>query len=260
MKPTHCQGENSLSTFSFEAIGYIRSCFPEKFGIPRQPGLVPEAEAVLEIKPPYSKAEAFNGLDQFSHVWILFVFHQCYPKRWQSTVRPPRLGGNKRVGVFASRSGFRPNTIGQSVVTLVDVSQINNATILKLRGVDILDGSPVLDIKPYIPYADSIPEATAGYAPMPPRKHEVGFSTEAEATIATLSPDTYPNLQALIIGLLAQDPRPAYKAGRDTNEYGMCLWDLNVRFSFGAEHIWVRSIEKRTPNSPTTACSFQPSG
>ncbi len=229
--------------FSFEAIGRVRSCFPEKFGIPRQPGLVPEAEAVIEITPPYNQSQAFKGLDQFSHIWILFVFHQCYRKKWHHTVRPPRLGGNQRVGVFASRSGFRPNAIGQSVVKLLDIAPAGAGLGLRVEGADLMDGTPVLDIKPYIVYSDSVPQAESGYAPVPPpEEYAVHFSNQAEQACAELDPDRYPKVKRLITGLLAQDPRPAYKTEESPRIYGMRLWDLNIRFQFRDRIILVLDI------------------
>jgi tRNA (adenine37-N6)-methyltransferase len=233
-----------LDRFTFQPIGYIQSCFSEKFGIPRQPGLVPEARAVLTIVPPFNKTEAFRGLHAFSHVWVLFVFHECYQRPWRATVRPPRLGGNRRVGVFASRSGFRPNALGQSVVALLGIERIKGILRLRLGGIDLLEGTPVLDIKPYLPYADAIADAKAGYAPdAPAGNKEVLFTTPAEMACATLDPGRYPDLKKLISGLLAQDPRPAYK-GNDTQlHFGMRLWDLNVRFTVRPTHIKVESIE-----------------
>jgi tRNA-Thr(GGU) m(6)t(6)A37 methyltransferase TsaA len=198
----------------------------------------------LDLVAPYDQREAFRGLDTFSHLWILFVFHECYGHAWKATVRPPRLGGNRRMGVFASRSGFRPNPIGQSVVTLLGIETINGALRLLLGGIDLLDGTPVLDIKPYLPYADAISNAAAGYAPdAPPRHFAVHFSDLAAQACASLDPARYPDLKPLIIGLLAQDPRPAYKESGDIQMYGMRLWDLNVRFQYQRDKITVTAIE-----------------
>jgi tRNA-Thr(GGU) m(6)t(6)A37 methyltransferase TsaA len=234
-----------VSDYSFTPIGYIRSCFTEKFGIPRQPGLVPEAQALVQITAPFNQPEAFRGLEAFSHVWLVFVFHAALEHKWKATVRPPRLGGNKRVGVFASRSGFRPNAIGQSAVPLLGIENKHNAILLRLGGVDVLDGTPVLDIKPYLPYADSIPEATAGYAPASPKPGmAVRFSTRAARQCDTLDPERYPALKALISNLLCQDPRPAYKDADGPQTYGMRLWDLNIRFSVAKCDISVESIER----------------
>jgi tRNA (adenine37-N6)-methyltransferase len=235
-----------VNTFAFEAIGTIRSCFPEKFGIPRQPGLAPDAPAVIEIHRPYQNHEAFRNLELFSHIWILFVFHQCLRTGWKATVRPPRLGGNRRVGVFASRSGFRPNAIGQSAVELVSIEKSPGKIRLHLKGVDLLDGTPVLDIKPYLPYADSLPQARNGFAPGPPPKAlPVRFSNEAAQTCRWLEAQAYHHLERLIVDLLALDPRPAYAAESEQRAYGMRLWDLNIKFEVRDDHIEVISIEQQ---------------
>ncbi len=251
MRTTSGVKGNIMSGFCFQPIGHIRSCFPEKFGIPRQPGLVPDAEAVLEIERPYQDQAAFRSLETFSHIWIIFVFHQCLQNRFRSTVRPPRLGGNRRVGVFASRSGFRPNPIGQSVVELVRVEPRPGKICLHLKGIDLLDGTPVLDIKPYLPYADSRPEARAGYAPEPPRAGmTVRFSPEAAQACRFLeSLRTYPRLERLLIDLLALDPRPGYADVREKSSFGMRLWDLNIKFKVAGKQIVVESIN---PDNPKT--------
>ena len=168
----------------FHPIGIVHSCFTEKFGIPRQAGLVPAARATLEILPPFDQKEAFRGLDDFSHLWIVFVFHGIVAGKWQPTVRPPRLGGNTRVGVFASRSGFRPNPIGISSVVLESVRRDHGKLLLDVAGIDMLDQTPVLDIKPYLPYADSIPDANGGYASDPPRPSiSIEFSNQGRVPV-----------------------------------------------------------------------------
>lgn len=236
-----------MAHYSFSPIGHIRSCFPEKFGIPRQPGLVPQARAMLKIEAPFNQSEAFRGLEAFSHIWLVFVFHASLQQQWKATIRPPRLGGNRRVGVFASRSGFRPNAIGQSVVPLLGIEAEDHSILLHLGGVDLLDGTPVLDIKPYLPYADSIPDATAGYAPTAPKPClSVRFSARAEAQCNALDPARYPDLKQLISGLLAQDPRPAYKDSDEPQTYGMRLWELNVRFLVAGGEIIVETIDRNT--------------
>jgi tRNA-Thr(GGU) m(6)t(6)A37 methyltransferase TsaA len=233
-----------MRTYSFQSIGTIHSCFPEKFGIPRQPGLAPDASAVLDIHRPYQNHEAFRDLEHFSHVWILFVFHQCLRAEWKATVRPPRLGGNRRVGVFASRSGFRPNPIGQSAVELVSIEKTPGKIRLHLKGVDLLDGTPVLDVKPYLPYADSLPQARSGFAPDPPPKTlAVRFSDEAARTCRLLEAQSRPRLEPLIVDLLALDPRPGYAPDSEKRSFGMRLWDLNIRFKVLDDHIEVTSIE-----------------
>jgi tRNA (adenine37-N6)-methyltransferase len=233
-----------MRSYAFDPIGCIRSCFKEKFGIPRQPGLVPEARAILEIRPPYLQSEAFRGLAEFSHIWIIFVFHHGDHERWNPTVRPPRLGGNRRMGVFATRSGFRPNPIGQSVVSLTRIEAAKGRLALHLGGVDLLDGTPVLDIKPYLPYADCISNARAGYAHQPPKAEwGVQFSPGA-AQSCRIFENRHPGLQALIARLLAYDPRPGYRPSQTNQAFGMRLWDLNIRFRFEADFILVEAIEE----------------
>lgn len=230
--------------YTFEPIGYIRSCFKEKFGIPRQPGLVQSAGGVIEMQPFCSQPEAFRHLESFSHIWILFVFHQSLDRLWKPTVRPPRLGGNQRVGVFASRSGFRPNAIGQSAVELISLNCVQGNMELHIGGVDLLDGTPVLDIKPYIPYSDALPAARAGYAPNPPQaRWKVRFSEEAAQCCKYLGHVHRRDLKKLIVDLLAIDPRPGYRNAPQDHKYGMRLWDLNIRFRFTTDHIVVESIE-----------------
>jgi len=212
---------------SIQPIGTIQSCYGEKFGIPRQPGLVKSATATLELHPPYNSPDAFRGLDAFSHIWIIFLFHQSVRDQWKSTVRPPRLGGNERVGVFASRSNFRPNPIGLSVVELQEV----DGTMLRLGGGDFLDGTPVLDIKPYIPYADSLPTARGAFADGAPKpENRVEFSTEAERAVQNLENEHRPTLRQLICDMLSYNPRPAYQADDPDRIFGTRIFDLEVRW------------------------------
>ena len=150
--------------FNFNQIGVVHSCFKEKFGIPRQPGLATESRAVIEILHPYNREEAFRDIEQFSHLWICFIFHACLRDKWKATVRPPRLGGNKRVGVFSTRSNYRPNPLGLSVVRLHAMRWERKKLLLDVHGGDFLDGTPVVDIKPYLVYADAINDAQSGFA------------------------------------------------------------------------------------------------
>ena len=216
----------------FEPVGVVRSPFREKFGIPRQPGLVPEARAVLVLEPPFDRPEAVDGLDGFSHLWLIYRFHAVRAERERLSVRPPRLGGNRRLGVFATRSMFRPNPIGLSLVGLERVEIAAGRVRLHLSGVDLLDGTPVLDVKPYLPYADSLPEARAGFAPGPPSARlAVRFAPEAQRALSGRADADA--LQGLIQGVLALDPRPAYRAqaGRDSGRvHGIRLLDVDVRW------------------------------
>lgn len=228
--------------FEFQPIGTIHSCFKEKFGIPRQPGLVAEATAMLELLPPYNRPEAVRGIEQFSHLWILFIFHGCLRRQWKPTVRPPRLGGNERIGVFASRATYRPNPIGISPIKLERVEKTANRVVLHLKGVDLLDGTPVVDIKPYVPYADNISEATAGFAESPPpRKQTITFSAAAAQRCIEMS-ESYPNLRTMIEQLLQSDPRPAYKGEEAGRVYGMRLWDFDLQWRVTGELIEVLAL------------------
>lgn len=214
--------------FALEAIGRIESDYPDKFGIPRQPGLAPAARAELVLEGAYADPLAVRGLDAFSHLWLTFVFHQS-PARWAPLVRPPRLGGNAKVGVFASRSTHRPNRLGLSLVELVGIDT-RDGVRLRLVGCDLVSGTPVLDIKPYLPWAEARPEARAGFAPEAPPRVAVGFEAAARAALARRADGD--ELSALICQVLAQDPRPAYHRDKGAAErlYGVRLRDIDVRF------------------------------
>ena len=229
--------------YQFEPIGIIQSCFKEKFGIPRQPGLVKEASATLQLTPPYDRAEALQGLEGYSHLWITFVFHQSLDTPWRPMVRPPRLGGNKRMGVFATRSPVRPNPIGLSVVEIDRIDPERRE--IHLKGVDLLDGTPVLDIKPYLPYVDSIPNALGGFAPEAPDNAciRVNFSQQALEQLQTLTADRNEQIQHLITQLLEHDPRPAYLDGNKArSRFGMRLDNFNVRWQMEGNQARVTEI------------------
>jgi tRNA-Thr(GGU) m(6)t(6)A37 methyltransferase TsaA len=204
----------------------VQTPFPDKFGIPRQPRLARHAQGVLRLQPPFDRAEAVRGLEAFSHVWLTFVFHQT-GGQWQPTVRPPRLGGNARVGVFASRSPFRPNSFGLSLVELLDV-RTDDGVVLTFGGVDLVDGTPILDIKPYVPFVESLPDARGGFVDGPPPQLAVQFTAGAEAAIAAAMV-ARPALRELIIEVLAQDPRPAY-AEPSARIYGVRLYQYDVKW------------------------------
>lgn len=209
-------------------IGYLRSCFQEKFAIPRQPRLAPAARGVLELVPPFDQAHALEGLEQVSHVWLLFLFHQALESQPRLRVRPPRLGGNQMVGVFATRSTHRPNGIGQSVVKLDAIEPGR----LWLSGIDLLDGTPILDIKPYVPYADAIAEASNGMAAEAPAAIAVEWSEQALQQARQHGQRLGEPLAELIEQCLAQDPRPAYQTPTPERRYGTRLWDVEVRWHY----------------------------
>lgn len=221
-------------TYTFNPIGVIRSCFKEKFGIPRQPGLIPDAVSTLELFAPYDRLEAFAELEGFTHIWVIFVFHQAMREQWRPKVRPPRLGGNRRIGVFASRAPYRPNPVGLSVVALEKIECQENKCVLHLRGADLLDGTPVLDIKPYIPYVDAVPGAVGGYAEdIPTPTIQVTFSELAALQCAQREQEGTAGLRQLIEQILALDPRPAYVAeGEDDSakDFGMRLYDFDLQW------------------------------
>ncbi|NIF21094.1 tRNA (N6-threonylcarbamoyladenosine(37)-N6)-methyltransferase TrmO [Candidatus Pantoea multigeneris] len=230
-----------MSEFSFAPIGTIHSPWKEKFAVPRQPGLIQDGGGELHLLPPYNQPEAVRGLEGFSHLWVLFVFHQTMEGGWRPTVRPPRLGGNARMGVFATRSTFRPNPIGMSLVELKGIRCDKQQVILELGSLDLVDGTPVVDIKPYLPFAESVPNAQAGFAQHAPEASmAVRFSPEAQQQLAQQQ-QRYPHLERFIAQVLAQDPRPAYrKAESESREYAVWLLDFNVRWrvdSYGTEVI-----------------------
>lgn len=221
---------SSAAPFACRPIGVIHSDYPDKFGVPRQPGLAPAAKATLILTPPFDDPLAVRELDAFSHLWLTFMFHQT-PARETFTplVRPPRLGGNQKVGVFASRSPNRPNRLGLSLVELEQV-ETSGGTRLVLRGCDLVDQTPVVDIKPYIPWLEAHPDARAGFAPAPPPAVEVIFYPDACSALDRRDDGT--SLRALIEQVLRQDPRPAYRHGQAQPErtYGVRLRDVDVRF------------------------------
>jgi len=215
-------------------LAITHSCFKDKFGVPRQPGLTRHAHAELLIQSPFDREDAFRGLETASHLWLTFQFHEAIRAEWRPVVRPPRLGGNKKIGVFASRSPFRPNSLGLSVVRNEGLIRKNGQLILRISDHDLIEGTPILDIKPYLPFADSVPEASLGWAESAPTERaDVVFSPEATAQLATLPVEEYPDVRALIEDVVSYDPRPSFRRGRDEERiYGANLYDLNVRFRF----------------------------
>ncbi|WP_448552905.1 tRNA (N6-threonylcarbamoyladenosine(37)-N6)-methyltransferase TrmO [Thalassotalea montiporae] len=225
----------SSSRFSISSIGTVSSPYKEKFAIPRQPGLVTAAKGYIELVSDIDSKSMVEGLEGYSHIWVLFMFHQNLAHGWKAKVKPPRLGGNKKVGVLATRSTFRPNGIGMSVLPVEKVESItlkNNQTQTRIyvSGLDLLDGTPVIDIKPYIPYSDSLEGAQAGFAEQAPEaKLSVNFSTEAQAMLQAQQQSEAQELAVLIEQVLAQDPRPAYRQNKpDDNTYGMRLYNYNI--------------------------------
>ncbi|MDY0250994.1 MAG: tRNA (N6-threonylcarbamoyladenosine(37)-N6)-methyltransferase TrmO [Pseudomonas sp.] len=215
-------------TYSVKPIGYVHSCFKEKFAIPRQPLLAPAAQGWIELLAPYDQAEAIAGLEEVSHIWVVFLFHKTLENTPRLKVRPPRLGGNKSIGVFASRATHRPNGIGQSAVRLERVEPGR----LWLSGIDLLDGTPVLDIKPYVPYADSLPMAHNAIADSVPTLIAVSWQPDALQQTEQHALRLQQPLAELIEQCLAQDPRPAYQQPTPERIYGVQFYDVQVRWRY----------------------------
>ena len=222
--------------FSMNVIARIHSDFATKFGVPRQSGLVEALESTIVFEPEYRNPEALRGLEGFSHLWLVWVFDQAVRKEWSPTVRPPRLGGNVRMGVFATRSPFRPNPIALSCVKLAGIEQTaDRGTILRVRGADLMDGTPILDIKPYVPYADSHPEALGGFAATP--AGEVLEVIIPQDMLERVPADRRKALR----GVLAQDPRPHYQNDPE-RVYGFGFAGMEVKFSVEGNRLTVRDI------------------
>jgi len=221
-----------VSDIVLRPIGVVRTPFVEKFGIPRQGGLVDEIHATLVLDAPYNREVAWRGIDGFSHLWLLTWFHADKGAEAALTVRPPRLGGNARLGVFATRAPYRPNPVGLSLVRLLRVERLDNETVqLHVAGADVLDGTPLLDVKPYLPYVEALSDARGGFAPEDSGgRLRVMWTEQARAACALWSA-RYPDLVALVAALLARDPRPAYRRDEDDGRvYGMRVYDLDVRW------------------------------
>jgi tRNA-Thr(GGU) m(6)t(6)A37 methyltransferase TsaA len=233
-------------------IGVVRTPFREKFGIPRQGGLVDEVRATLELSPPYDRAEAWRGIEGFSHLWLITWFHAGKGEAGL-TVRPPRLGGNARLGVFATRAPYRPNPLGLSLVRLEAVEQTGCGVRLVVRGADLLDGTPLLDVKPYLPYADAVPEAAGGFAmDAPGERLRVVWSEAAREQCARWA-EVHPDLPALAEALLARDPRPAYQQDAPGRIYGIRLYDLDVRWSVADGEALIIEMVSQAGASPTAS-------
>lgn len=232
-----------MSDYCFQPIGTIQSCFKQKFAIPRQPGLVPSATGEIILNSEFSSEEIVRGLKSYSHIWVIFIFHKSQMKKGKQTVRPPRLGGGKRMGVFATRSPFRPNAIGQSVVKLENVIHKNKHIHIELSGIDFLDGTPVLDIKPYIPYVDALENATADFAPAAPEKaFDIKFKSEAEHALRKASQQTGKNLYQLVQELLVYDPRSAN--AQEQEVFATIIFDYDLKWQLQGNMVTVLSFKK----------------
>ena len=219
-----------------EIIATIRSDFPTKFGIPRQSGLVEELRATVVFEPEYRSPDALRGLEDFSHLWLIWQFSASVRAGWSPTVKPPRLGGNTRMGVFATRSPFRPNPIGLSCVRLLGVDlEAEEGPVLRVGGADLLDGSPIFDVKPYLPYVDAHPEASGGFAL---QQQQGSLRVDAPADLLRRIPE---DRRQALLDVLAQDPRPGYQHDA-ARVYGMEFGGFDVRFTVEDGVLRIREI------------------
>ena len=224
-----------------QPIAHIRNDFPTKFGLPRQSGLVPELTSTIVFESEFRVAEALRGIESYSHLWLIWEFHQAVrdgdSQTWKPTVRPPRLGGNTRMGVFATRSPFRPNPLGLTVVKLLEVADSPEGKVHVLAGADMMDGTPIYDIKPYLPYVDSVPDAVGGFTEGTADYHlDVDFPEDLMGRVPK-------EMQETLLGVLAQDPRPAYQ--HDENRvYGLPFGGMDVKFTVKDGFLAVIDITK----------------
>lgn len=226
-------------TTRLKTVARMESQFPSKFGVPRQSGLVEELRSTVVFEPEYRNPDALRGMDGFSHLWLIWGFSENRREDWSPTVRPPRLGGNRRLGVFATRSPFRPNPLGLSCVKLEGIElQTPRGPVLHVSGADLMNGTPIYDIKPYIPYADCRPEASEGFAPAPEKSLRVEIAPEIAKKISD------ERLGALR-GVLAWDPRPHYQEDPD-RVYGMAFAGMEVKFTVAGETLTVVDIAEKT--------------
>ena len=227
-----------MENVNIQVIARMKSDFATKFGIPRQSGLVPQLRSTIIFEPEFRNPDALRGLEDFSHLWIIWQFSEAVRQEWSPTIRPPRLGGNTRLGVFASRSPFRPNSLGLSSVQILGLEHTEKyGTVIHVAGADLMDGTPIFDIKPYVPYADSHPEATGG------------FTDTADDFILEVSIDSEllkklpADKQDAVIGILSHDPRPSYQKNPE-RIYGISFGGFNIRFQVNQRLLTVISIEE----------------
>ncbi|MBE7007644.1 MAG: tRNA (N6-threonylcarbamoyladenosine(37)-N6)-methyltransferase TrmO [Ruminococcaceae bacterium] len=226
-----------MERHTIKVIARIRSDFPTKFGVPRQSGLVPELRARVVFEPEYRSPDALRGIEGFSHLWLIWQFSGAVRDDWSPTVRPPRLGGNTRMGVFATRSPFRPNPLGLSCVKLEGVEwDAEDGPALLVSGADLMDGTPIYDVKPYVPYADAHPDALGGFASARAETVAVEFPPELLARVPE-------ERRAALTGVLAQDPRPQYQDDPE-RVYGMAFGGMEVRFRVSGGVLTVVDVER----------------
>ena len=225
-----------MSEYAIRPIAHIRCDLKEKFGVPRQAGIVEALEGRIVFEPEFRDPEALRGIEGFSHLWLIWQFSEAVRQDWSPTVRPPRLGGNTRLGVFATRSPFRPNALGLSCVRLLGLERDGElGTVLRVGGADLMDGTPIYDIKPYVPYADSHPEALSGFAPDAGKSLAVDFP---QPLLERVPPEKREGL----LGVLARDPRPRYQNDPE-RLYGLRFGEQNVKFTVDGDRLTVREVE-----------------
>jgi tRNA-Thr(GGU) m(6)t(6)A37 methyltransferase TsaA len=215
-----------------QPIATLHSPFVDKFGLPRQPGLISACEAYIELLPPFNSMDYVRGLEAFSHIWLIFQFHQHKDKPHKALVRPPRLGGNDKVGVFSTRASYRPNNLGMSVVKLHRIEVQGSRILLFIACPDLIHGTPILDIKPYIAYSDCVTISVDSFADKAPEETlSIRFSDRATSQLALLADKPYgDHIEMLIRETLRFDPRPAYKPDKDEKEYAIRLYDLDIKW------------------------------
>lgn len=227
-----------MENVQIQVIARMRSDFPTKFGIPRQSNLVEDLESSIVFEPEFRNAEALRGIEGFSHLWIIWQFSQAVRDGWSPTVRPPRLGGNTRMGVFATRSPFRPNNLGLSCVKLLGLEHTEKeGTVLHVAGADLMDGTPIFDIKPYIPYSDSFPDALGGFTDT---AEDFLLEVEFPADLLELLP---PGKRQAAVGVLSHDPRPSYQRKAD-RVYGLAFAGFDIRFTVKDKTLTVCEVRK----------------
>lgn len=247
-----------MNLLSFKPIGFVSSPYLTKFAVPRQPGLAANVRGQIVINPDPDLKTALQGLEAFTHLWVIFVFHAHGANKWKPSIRPPRLGGNQKMGVLASRSPHRPNPIGLSAVKLISIDWDSpKGVILNIQGHDLLDQTPVLDIKPYVTYADSIPEAQSAWAQPTIPRYPVTLSPEAVKALSKLPQDKACELESMIVEILSLDPRPAFQQRKypiTTDEsqgrrYGVDLLGYDVKYEIKDQGLFVSNILRATAGS-----------
>ncbi|MCU7834622.1 MAG: tRNA (N6-threonylcarbamoyladenosine(37)-N6)-methyltransferase TrmO [gamma proteobacterium symbiont of Taylorina sp.] len=228
--------------YTINEIGVVHSCYKDKFAIPRQARLVTAATASIELYPPYNEIDAVRGLEDFSHLWLSFIFHRHVDKGWSATVKPPRLDGKQRFGVFATRASFRPNPIGLSLVEIESIEQKGAQLFIHIKGADLLDNTPIIDIKPYVPYSDSIADARGGFTDqIKENLFAVLFSQQAEKECEQAS-KKYPHIRQFIQQLLAIDHRPYYFKNIEKS-YSTRVYDYDLTWRIDGNQVEVISLK-----------------